>query len=282
MLGHDATFGYVAAVKQTHEKNLLAKRLGYLTCNLVLHRDHELMLLLINTMQTDLNSSNHLEVCAALSSVSRLVNLEMVPAIFPLVQKLFAHSQEIVRKKAVMAIHRFIEIAPETLSECRDQVKRALCDPDPSVMAASLHVVHKMAKTTNCKDLVPSLVAVLKQVIEHRLPRDFDYHRMPAPWTQIRILTILRMLGAADQQASEGMYEILMEVLRRADTGVNAGFAVCYQCVRTITGIYPSNSLLEVAAKNISRFISSENMNLKYLGVTGLAEIVQVNPAFAA
>jgi AP-4 complex subunit epsilon-1 len=120
------------------------------------------------------------------------------------------------------------------------------------------------------------------EVIEHRLPRDFDYHRMPAPWVQIKILTIFRILGASDQQTSAQMYEILTEVLRRADTGVNAGFAVCYQCVRTITGIYPSNSLLEIAAKNISRFLSSENMNLKYLGVTGLAEIVQVNPVYAA
>ena len=37
-------------------------RIGYLTCNLFLHRDHELMLLLINTMQRDLGSANHIEV----------------------------------------------------------------------------------------------------------------------------------------------------------------------------------------------------------------------------
>ena len=36
-------------------------RIGYLTCNLFLHKDHELMLLLINTMQRDLQSANHIE-----------------------------------------------------------------------------------------------------------------------------------------------------------------------------------------------------------------------------
>ena len=50
------------------------------------------------------------------------------------------------------------------------------------------------------------------EVIEHRLPRDFDYHRMPAPWVQIKILTIFRILGASDQQTSAQMYEILTEV----------------------------------------------------------------------
>lgn len=32
---------------------------------------------------------------------------------------------------------------------------------------------------------------ILKQVIEHKLPKEFDYHRMPAPWIQMKILKIL-------------------------------------------------------------------------------------------
>ena len=44
-----------------HEQLLLLVRIGYLTCNLFLHKDHELMLLLINTMQRDLQSANHIE-----------------------------------------------------------------------------------------------------------------------------------------------------------------------------------------------------------------------------
>merc|ERR550525_709128 len=110
MLGHDASFAHINAVKLTHEKNLFAKRIGYLACNLFLHKDHELMLLLINTMQRDLQSANHLEVCAALTAVCRLVNVEMIPAISPLVFKLLSHPQEIVRKKAAIAVHRLFKL----------------------------------------------------------------------------------------------------------------------------------------------------------------------------
>ena len=49
------------------------------------------------------------------------------------------------------------------------------------------------------QDLVPSFVSILKQITEHRLPRDFDYHRMPAPWIQMRLLRILALLGRADR-----------------------------------------------------------------------------------
>lgn len=260
MLGHDAGFAYIHAVKLTHEKSLLAKRIGYLTCNLFLHRDHELMLLLINTMQRDLNSANHLEVCSALTSVCRLVNAEMIPAISPIVFKLLSHSQEVVRKKAIVSVNKFFKLSPETVLDSKDQIRLVLCDPDPSVMGASLHVLFEMSKAnpSSCKDLVPSFVSILKQITEHRLPRDFDYHRMPAPWLQVKLLSILGVLGTADQKASEQMYEILQECMRRADSGVNVGYAIIYECVKCITRIYPDHALLELAASNISRFISSE------------------------
>ena len=105
---------------------------------------------------------------------------------------------------------------------------------------------------------------------------------MPAPWMQIKLLQILGLLGAADQSASEGMYEVIHEVMRRADTGINVGYAIMYECVRTVTTIYPNTTLLNAAADSIARFMQSENHNLKYLGVTGLASVVEDHPRYAA
>ena len=38
--------------------------------------------------------------------------------------------------------------------------------------------------------LCPRTVSILKQIIEHRLPKDYDYHRIPAPWVQMNLLKI--------------------------------------------------------------------------------------------
>mgnify|MGYP001423766541 CR=1 FL=1 len=50
---------------------------------------------------------------------------------------------------------------------------------------------------------------------------------------------VLSTLATADQRSSEAMYELLYDVLRRADMGINLGCACIYECVRTITTIYP-------------------------------------------
>jgi AP-4 complex subunit epsilon-1 len=42
----------------------------------------------------------------------------------------------------------------------------------------------------------------------------------------MNLVRILALLGRGDQVASEGMYEVLAEVMKRADTGINVGYAV--------------------------------------------------------
>ena len=242
------------------------------------------MLLLVNTLQKDLQSSNVVEVCTALTTIAKIMNAEMVPAVLPMVEEKCSHSREIVRKKAVLALHRFHTKSPSSVGHLTELIRRALCDSDPGVMAASLNILYDMARCDcmKLKDLTPSFVAILKQVIDRRLPRDFDYHRVPAPWMQIKLLKIMSLLGANDQSASEAMYEVVRTCLAKAESQGPAAYFVVYEALRTITLIYPSQELVGAAAASIGRFLRAENNNLKYLGITSLVAVVQVNPAYAA
>jgi len=286
MLGHDASFGYIKALELTASASLYHKRTGYLVCGACLAPTHEFRFMLVNQMQRDLQSSHVLEICGGLLACTNIITGDMVPAVNGEVVKLLDHTSDTVRKKAIMCLHRFNQIAPETVtrSDVIEKLRKVLCDRDPSVMGASLNCIEAMAAqdTTSFKDLIPSLVSILKQIMEHRLPTDYEYHRVPAPWMQLKLVRILGLLGRNDASASSGMYEILNEALKKSDVGVNAGYAVVYECIRTIVTIYPNPTLLDAAGDAISRFMQSRSHNLKYLGVTGLAAIVETHPQYAA
>eukprot|EP00249_Psilotum_nudum_P022263 c28444_g1_i1 orf=707-3676(+) len=283
MLGHDASFGYIHAVKMTHDDNLLLKRTGYLAVTLFLNEEHDLIILIINTIQKDLRSDNYLICCAALTAVCRLINEETIPAVLPQVVELLGHQKEHVRKKAVMALHRFYQRSPATVSHLVPKFRQRLCDNDPSVMSASLCALFDLisADAHSYKNLTASFVSILKQVVEHRLPKLYDYHRTPAPFIQIKLLKNLALLGAGDKKTSENMYSVLGDVLKRAEPNGNIGNAILYECICTITSIYPNTKLLEAAADITSRFLKNENHNLKYMGIDALGRVIKINPEFA-
>jgi AP-4 complex subunit epsilon-1 len=89
-----------------------------------------------------------------------------------------------VRKKAVMVIHRFWQLDNNAIENIDNLMKSALCDKVPAVMGASLNYFIDVVKLNpqNYKDLTSSFVVILKQIIEHKLPKDYDYKQMPAPW----------------------------------------------------------------------------------------------------
>ncbi len=60
MLGHSASFGYIHAVKLTHEPHITSKKVGYLAVSLMLDDTHDLLILLVNTLQQDLKSDSPL------------------------------------------------------------------------------------------------------------------------------------------------------------------------------------------------------------------------------
>lgn len=285
MLGHDGSFGYIKAVEMAASSSLYHKRTGYLICTACLPPTHEFRFMLVNQMQRDLHSANVLECCGGLLACTNLITPDMVPAVMTDVTKLLSHDSATIRKKSIICLHKFHQLSNDmvTSEDLIVHTRKVLCDKDPAVMGSCLNVIYALClyDAIPYKDLVPSLVSILKQIIDHRLPNEYDYHRIPAPWMQLKLIRILGILGQSDHTSSSGMYEILHDTMKKADIGINAGYAIVYECVKCIVQIYPHTSLLNAAAEAIARFMDSRSHNLKYLGVTGLALIVENHPQYA-
>jgi len=91
-----------------------------------------------------------------------------------------------------MILHKIYLLDPSAVTDFHDKLKLCLYDKDPSVMGAAVNlyfeVFHQaransdLARIKSIKELTSSFVVILKQIIDHKLNRDYDYKRMPAPW----------------------------------------------------------------------------------------------------
>ena len=127
MLGHDASFGYIKAVEMAASASLYHKRTGYLVCGACLSPDHEFRFMLVNQMQRDLQSTNLLEICGGLLASAALITSDMVPAMSGEVTKLLGHDSETVRKKAIITLHRFHQLAPDVVCVYQSLSWSCLC-----------------------------------------------------------------------------------------------------------------------------------------------------------
>lgn len=72
---------------------------------------------------------------------------------------------------------------------------------------------------------------------------------------QIKLLKILALLGSSDKKASEQMYTIVGDIMRKSDSTSNIGNAILYECICCVSSIHPNPKVLESAAEAVAKFL---------------------------
>lgn len=305
MLGYDASFAYIHAIKMTNDRNALVKRIGYLACCVFLNRNHELLVLLVNTLQRDLRSRNQLDVTSALSSLPYLLNSEIFSSVENTLIALLSHQTPAIRRKAYLVLLHALEIKPTIFEENPDILMKGLCDSDVSVKNSALYLVDKISSFNPklCIPLVPHLTTIMKQILENNIPKEYDYYFIPAPWTQINILQTLSKIASFEKSIHQ-IYEMLCNSIKKIENTIsmpsyngrsivysinsntgsntaNISYAILESCIGTITSIHPNNELLDLAEGLISKFLNSDTNYLKYIGIKCLSKIATIDPSYA-
>lgn len=128
------------------------------------------------------------------------------------------------------------------------------------------------------KDTVKALSTVLANILDHKFPHEFDYHRIPAPWQQIHILQIFERLGRNDSKTSTLCYDVLDKVIRRCTHfSMHFNNGILMQAIRTVSNIYPHKYLIECCETSLYKYFDSNNNNMKYFGICCLIQIIKVS-----
>ncbi|KAL7327978.1 hypothetical protein PS15p_206325 [Mucor circinelloides] len=281
MLGYNVDFSIIYAIMASQSgETALDRRVGYLACTLFLTQDHELGIMLINTLQRDLKSQNYLDTCAALNAICYLEHEEMLDNVLDLVLQAMDFPKQMVRKKAVVALYFLYERSLVDIERIEPALRQALEDKDSSVVFSALPVWKNilLQHATKFEDMLPRFHAIHRQIMEKRIHKSFIYHGVYAPWAQLECLEIYRIYQDANIGSPRDFYDIIMDCLQCMEKKVDAAFAIVLECVKLLASL---DSLLlgtlSVPEENpfqvLVPFLNSSNHNLKYLGLLGMSFI---------
>ncbi|KAL1696083.1 armadillo-type protein [Schizophyllum commune] len=145
------------------------KRIGYLFCAEVMSHDHELRLMLVNTIRKDLESPEIPRICLALDALITSPSHDVIPAVQPRLHDLLSHTSLHVRRRALLAFRALAEHDAALLHRISGDITKRLHDTYPMVLNATLAVAIAAVEAHVFRRTVHELLSSLMQARESNL-----------------------------------------------------------------------------------------------------------------
>ena len=279
-------------MKLTASPHFPEKRIGYLGMLLLLSEEAEVLMLATNALKSDLTSDNKFVAGLALCAIGNLATADMSRDLAPEVDKHLKSPLSYLRKKACLAMARCLTKCPDMVEDFVDRVTTLLKDKSHGVLITVVQLMTQVLMIdyqnaleeeedpfdTDCRKaflrLVPTLCKMLRNLLGSGHSMDNQVSGISDPFLQVQLLTLLRLLGTNNAQASEVMNDVLAQVATNTETSKNAGNAILYECVMTIMGIESEDGLRVLAVNILGRFLLNRDNNIRYVALNTLAKCI--------
>jgi len=292
MLGYPTHFGQLECLKLIASPHFPEKRIGYLGMMLLLSEEADVLMLSTNSLKNDLNSKNKFIAGLSLCTIGNLATPDMSRDLAPEVDKHLKSGMPYLRKKANLAMARCLTKCPDMVEDFVERVVTLLKDRNHGVLITVVQLMTQVLMIdlknaeeegedpfdTECRRaflrLVPMLVKMLRNLLGSGFSPDYDVGGISDPFLQVQLLTLLRLLGAKNEKASEEMNDVLAQVATNTESSKNAGNAILYECVQTIMGIESEDGLRVLAVNILGRFLLNRDNNIRYVALNTLSRCI--------
>ncbi|OMJ24517.1 AP-3 complex subunit delta-1 [Smittium culicis] len=131
MLGYDMGWASFNAVEVMASDNYYQKRIGYLAAIQSFYEETDVLMLTTNLFRKDLASPDHLKVSLALEGLGEVLSPELCVDLLDSVIDVTNHRLAIIRKKAILVLHKILVKTPENSQFIIPILKEKLADHDP-------------------------------------------------------------------------------------------------------------------------------------------------------
>ncbi|GMM37326.1 Apl3 protein [Saccharomycopsis crataegensis] len=305
VLGYRISFGLLEAIQLMSSKVYSEKEIGYLALSLFLNEDHEMMMLTINSIKSDLEVDDYEFNCLALKLIAVIGN-ETFSTILsePVFQLLRSPTTPpFVKKKASLALLRLIKVNPAILDKYQASwLPRilALMDQEDQNIGFSLSVVSLVTyiarrNPDSVKACIPIIIKKLNNlVIEKDCPEKYVYNGIPDPWLTVKLLNLIEdfilipnsksgysslSISTIDVQNLSSLRSVVAKAIENGrkpainQQALNARSAILFSAVSLATRLDPSPEAIDGAIAALSQLLSSKQTNTRYLALNSLVKI---------
>ncbi|KAI0028372.1 armadillo-type protein [Vararia minispora EC-137] len=118
--------------------SITEQRVGYMFCTAVMPPDHEMRLMLVNTLRKDLYAHSVARIALALDFLVQSPDADTVPAVQARLHDLLSHPSAVVRRKTLYAVRGLATVEPSLLRWLAHDIAKRVRDADPSVAGAAI------------------------------------------------------------------------------------------------------------------------------------------------
>ncbi|KAG4304849.1 hypothetical protein PORY_001902 [Pneumocystis oryctolagi] len=291
ILGWKIDFGHMEAVHLISSDKYSEKQIGYLAMTLLLHENHDLIRLVINSIKRDLLDSNEYYNCLALHAIANIGSEEMGKILVSDVKQLLMSpiSKNFVKKKAALTLLRLHRKHPGIIEpEWTESIISALDNSDLGVSLSITNLLISLVQNNNTLYEGCYLKAIHKLkrvsiVIDGEYTHDYIYYKVPAPWLQIKLLCLLQYYPPPDDEDTKKLvckilHFIITSILHELPKNVqqnNIQNAILFEAINASIHIDIDEILANQTIQLLTKFISYKEINTRYLGLKTLTHLAK-------
>eukprot|EP00659_Diplonema_papillatum_P008236 gene8236-12712_t len=267
MIGYNMEYGAFTIIEvMSSQEDFSHKRIGYLACAQCFHDKVEMVQLLPNLLRNAVKSSNQWEQGIALSCLSNICTPGLAEILVSEVANLLTSQRPYIRKKCLLTLFKIFLQYPQALRPCFPRIKEKLDDPDPSVTAAAVNVICELARKNpkNYLGMAPVFFKLFANIQNN--------------WTLIKIVKVFNALAPEEPRLPKKLAEPLTQRINTTPAK-----SLLYECLLAVASNAKSDTgLLTLAVEKLKAFVEDQDQNLKYLGLKGLARVMESSPQLLA
>ncbi|KAJ2695916.1 hypothetical protein H4218_004950 [Coemansia sp. IMI 209128] len=287
LLGYEVSFGHREAVDLVNSAKYSEKQIGYLAISLLMEEDADYGRMVVAAMSRDIHDTNEFNVSLALNAVSNICTREIAEVLTQdiVAQLLSPAASMFIKKKAALCLLRLLRRYPEAVNaqQWAARVIPYLGHRDIGVTLSVASLVTALAQQfpEDTRKAASFAVRRLKSlVIDNEYAAEYIYYKVPAPWLQIKLLRLLQYFPAPE---SPELRSLLLSILRHIidvsqDTPrelqqMNAQYSILFEAINLGIQLDIDQGLMQECAVLLGRFITSREINVRYLGLETMAHL---------